>query len=120
MPPITVHDVIRLALPPGTTAVAGSAGLLHQVSWVATPRATKDCATMLQDLRKDPSLRFTESGRGLLRWLDAKVTGLPGLRDMVVHAPPHCKYFIAGLARRCAEEWLELAMQLEDQLDKAE
>jgi purine catabolism regulator len=40
MPPITVHDVIRLALPPGTAAVAGSAGLLHQVSWVATPRAT--------------------------------------------------------------------------------
>jgi hypothetical protein len=86
----------------------------------ATPRATKDCATMLQDLRKDPSLRFTESGRALLRWLDAKVTGLHGLRDMVMHTPPHCRYFIAGLARRCAEEWLELAMQLEDQLDKAE
>ena len=40
MPPITVHDVVRLALPPGTTVVAGAAGLLHQVSWVATPRAT--------------------------------------------------------------------------------
>ena len=40
MPPITVHDVVRLALPPGTAVVAGAAGLLHQVSWVATPRAT--------------------------------------------------------------------------------
>ena len=40
MPPITVHDVVRLALPPGTTVVAGAAGLLHQVTWVATPRAT--------------------------------------------------------------------------------
>src|SRR6266545_3199421 len=40
MPPITVHDVVRLALPPGTTVVAGTAGLLHQVTWVATPRAT--------------------------------------------------------------------------------
>src|ERR671927_40503 len=40
MPPITVHDVLRLALPPGTTVVAGGAGLLHQVTWVATPRAT--------------------------------------------------------------------------------
>jgi purine catabolism regulator len=40
MPPITVHDVVRLALPPGTTILAGAAGLLHQVTWVATPRAT--------------------------------------------------------------------------------
>jgi len=40
MPPITVHDVVRLALPPGTTVVAGAAGLQQQVTWVATPRAT--------------------------------------------------------------------------------
>jgi purine catabolism regulator len=40
MPPITVHDVVRLALPPGTAVVAGAAGLQHQVTWVATPRAT--------------------------------------------------------------------------------
>jgi purine catabolism regulator len=39
MPPITVQDVVRLALPPGTTVAAGAAGLLHQVTWVATPRA---------------------------------------------------------------------------------
>ncbi|HJZ45623.1 MAG TPA: helix-turn-helix domain-containing protein [Roseiflexaceae bacterium] len=40
MPPITVHDVVRLALPPGTTIVAGASGLQHQVTWVATPRTT--------------------------------------------------------------------------------
>jgi purine catabolism regulator len=40
MPPITVRDVIRLALPPGTSVVAGSASLTHQVSWVVTQRAT--------------------------------------------------------------------------------
>ncbi len=40
MPPITVRDTLRLALPPGTTVAAGSAGLNHQVTWVATPRAT--------------------------------------------------------------------------------
>ena len=40
MPPITVRDVLRLALPPGTVVVAGSAGLSHQVTWVTTLRAT--------------------------------------------------------------------------------
>ncbi len=37
---VTVRDVLRLALPVGTTVVAGSVGLSHQVTWVATLRAT--------------------------------------------------------------------------------
>ncbi len=37
---ITVRDVARLALPVGTTVVAGAAGLGRQVSWIATLRAT--------------------------------------------------------------------------------
>lgn len=40
MPPISVRDVLRLALPPNTTIVAGAAGLAHQVTWVTTLRAT--------------------------------------------------------------------------------
>lgn len=40
MPTVTVRDILRLALPPGTTIVAGAAGLTHQVTWVATLRAT--------------------------------------------------------------------------------
>src|SRR5262249_40735012 len=40
MPPITVHDTLRLALPPGTVVAAGAAGLERQVTWVTMPRAT--------------------------------------------------------------------------------
>lgn len=40
MPPITVRDVMRLALPPGTAVSSGASGLSHQVTWVVTPRAT--------------------------------------------------------------------------------
>ena len=40
MPPITVHDTLRLALPPGTAVAAGAAGLERQVTWVTMPRAT--------------------------------------------------------------------------------
>src|SRR5215470_15155197 len=40
MPPITVRDALRLALPPGAIVAAGAAGLAHQVTWVTTLRAT--------------------------------------------------------------------------------
>ncbi len=40
MPPISVRDVLRLALPTSTTVAAGAAGLAHQVTWVTTLRAT--------------------------------------------------------------------------------
>jgi purine catabolism regulator len=37
---ITVEDVIKLALPPGTTVVAGAAGLGREVTWAARIRAS--------------------------------------------------------------------------------
>jgi purine catabolism regulator len=40
MPTITVRDMQRLALPPATHLVAGSAGLGHQVTWVTMLRPT--------------------------------------------------------------------------------
>ncbi|HMQ32884.1 MAG TPA: helix-turn-helix domain-containing protein [Chloroflexaceae bacterium] len=40
MPSVTVRDVLRLALPAGTTIAAGSSGQGRQVTWVATLRAT--------------------------------------------------------------------------------
>ena len=40
MPSITVREVLRLALPPGTTVLAGGGGLAHSVRWVTTLRAT--------------------------------------------------------------------------------
>jgi purine catabolism regulator len=40
MPSVTVRDLLRLALPPGTNVAAGSGGLSRQVTWVATLRAT--------------------------------------------------------------------------------
>jgi len=37
---VTVRDILRLALPIGTSVIAGSAGLSHQVTWVAMLRTT--------------------------------------------------------------------------------
>jgi DNA-binding CsgD family transcriptional regulator len=82
----------------------------------ASPRPERSRASLLQALRKDPSLRLTESGRALLRWLDARAAGPGQWADVLVAAPPHCSYIVAQLARLCADEWLEVAAQLEEEL----
>lgn len=72
--------------------------------------------SLLQTLRKDPSLRFSESGRKLLRWLDAAATGPGHWQEIVSAAPPHCVYLVAEMARSCADEWMCLAAHLEQQI----
>lgn len=68
---------------------------------------------MLQALRNDPSLRFSESGRTLLRWILSRVVRANERLDVAAKVPPHCTYIIANVARACADEWLQLANELE-------
>jgi ParB-like chromosome segregation protein Spo0J len=71
-------------------------------------------AALLQELRRDPALRLTESGRGILRWISARRPD--GWQELVGGTPPHCAYAIAELARHCADEWLAFAEELERRL----
>jgi hypothetical protein len=59
----------------------------------------------MRNLRRDPSVRFTDAGRNLVRWLD-------GWEVMMGSVPPHCAYVIADLACAIAEEWLQIAEHL--------
>jgi DNA-binding CsgD family transcriptional regulator len=76
----------------------------------------RNAALLLQNLRRDPSLRLTEAGRSLLRWLEPRAAGPGDWRGFIDAAPPHCAYLVAELARSCAAEWLDLAKQLEHRL----
>lgn len=69
--------------------------------------------TMLHGLRSDPSLRFTESGRTLLRWIMSRAVRSHERTDVAARVPSHCAYIIADLARAFADEWLQLANELE-------
>ncbi|CAM3873528.1 ParB/RepB/Spo0J family partition protein [Kibdelosporangium persicum] len=72
-----------------------------------------DPPTILSTLRKDPSLRFSEAGRTLLRWLDVHtVSGstAPAVEDI----PAHCVSTIAALARHNARFWLTLSKHLDE------
>lgn len=81
-----------------------------------TAGTKRDRRMLLQKLRRDPSLRFSEAGRLLLRWIDARAGGPGDWRDILEAVPPHAAYIVAELARKCSDEWLGLAVQLEQQL----
>jgi DNA-binding CsgD family transcriptional regulator len=77
----------------------------------------RDPALLLENLKKDPSLRLTETGRSLLRWLEPRASGPGDWHRVLDAAPPHCRYLVAELARSCAEGWLELARKLEQRME---
>jgi ParB-like nuclease family protein len=64
-----------------------------------------DPVAVLDALRNDPSLRFTESGRGLLRWLGLHVMDDRVATVVVGSLPPHCAGSVAALARHNARFW---------------
>ncbi|MCA1654927.1 MAG: ParB/RepB/Spo0J family partition protein [Pseudonocardiaceae bacterium] len=77
---------------------------------------------ILRALRHDPSLRFSETGRTLLRWLEADLTD-PCERDRVIDAiPPHWTGAVAALARANAAAWAAVAerLDLRDRVSPAE
>ncbi len=80
MPPVTVQDVLRLALPDGSEVVAGNAGLNHQVSWVTTPRATPPAFTNLR------GGECVVVATGALRALDERLT-LANLIERLAQVP---------------------------------
>jgi ParB-like chromosome segregation protein Spo0J len=72
-----------------------------------------DMLTLLQSLQNEPSLRFSESGRGLLRWIFSRSIRPSDWLELADKVPPHCTYIIVNLARACAAEWRQLAEDLE-------
>jgi len=70
-------------------------------------------ANLVGLLRKDPSLRFNDSGRTLIRWLDSQLASVSDWRRMVRGIPAHCNGTVAELARAYAAAWGELAKQIE-------
>lgn len=70
-------------------------------------------AVALPILRRDPSLRFNEHGRLLLRWLEAHAVSSGEWAEVVNGVPSHCRELVADMARGCAEAWAEMADALE-------
>jgi hypothetical protein len=73
----------------------------------------------VRGLKQDPSLRFTETGRRLLRWLDAHALSQEDPMWVVSAIPPHCVDRIAELARGYARVWQGFAEVIERRTQQA-
>ncbi len=81
---------------------------------MANGSSATDCKrVILPKLTQDPSVRFTEGGRELLRWLNGHVIEMDDWAAFVAAVPPHRTAAVAALARQSAESWSEFADQLE-------
>jgi ParB-like chromosome segregation protein Spo0J len=70
-------------------------------------RAAREC------LVKDPALRYTEAGRELVRWFDARAIDAGDWRGVIDAIPPHWAETLIDVAHSCGNEWHELATALE-------
>ncbi len=70
-------------------------------------------AEVLQQLRRDPSLRFTDAGRKLLRCLETPFDNGADWGSVVHNIPSHCAPNIAKLARQRSQDWQQLALMLD-------
>ncbi|MER5638826.1 ParB N-terminal domain-containing protein [Kitasatospora sp. NPDC002227] len=73
----------------------------------------RESAALLHLLRRDPSLRFTEVGRELLRLISAQPVSAEVWQGFADGVPAHCAEQVARLARRFAQDWLNFAEALE-------
>ncbi|WAX76340.1 ParB/RepB/Spo0J family partition protein [Streptomyces sp. KMM 9044] len=71
-----------------------------------------DPVAQLESLKRDPALKYSNDGREMIRWLEARIIRRtdPGL---VLQAPAHQARKIAALARACAAQWNCIAMRME-------
>jgi len=77
------------------------------------PASTVGNDMIMAVLRKDPTLRFTDGGRFLLRWLEAHTAVAETLTVHAGAVPAHCTKLVADLARDAGRCWLDFADQLE-------
>ncbi|MEQ4304961.1 ParB N-terminal domain-containing protein [Plantactinospora sp. B6F1] len=72
-----------------------------------------DVLPLLEGLRRDPSLRYTDSGRWLLQWLGSSALVAARWRDVLKSVPPHCAVLIGKIARQYGNELIDFATELE-------
>jgi hypothetical protein len=118
--PATAGDV-RKRIQRGDQAVAGRRERAerpapHKPVRPAGTRDVPDLGAILDGLKADPSLRFTETGREILRWIMSKALHPGEWRAISEGLPPHATYILADVARRCSDEWRHIANDLDQRL----
>jgi len=77
------------------------------------PDAAQDTSFILEKLKRDPSLRFNDSGREFLSLLQLQCTALEKWPQLTEKLPAHCTHVVVQFAIKCAEEWHATARELQ-------
>ncbi|MFD9336332.1 transcriptional regulator [Streptomyces sp. NPDC060028] len=80
---------------------------------VGAPPPPPDAAEIFNLLRRDPSLRLNETGRSVLRLLDAGAVVARNREGIAASLPAHCKAAVAELAEVYAQSWQLFAAELQ-------
>lgn len=120
------HHVVGQARPQAVAKRPAQTGPATETAFVATEAArvrsvrasdqvksAMDTNAILQSLSKDPSLRFCETGRLLIRLLHTSMVCTAKLEALADTVPTHRAATIAQLAQACSESWSSLARQLQ-------
>ncbi|MFI2710800.1 transcriptional regulator protein [Micromonospora sp. NPDC018662] len=78
--------------------------------------AEKNGPALLHSLSRDPSVRFSEPGRALLRTMFVQNNGPHSCEGLMDQLPPHVAFVVAEVARSLARQWSDLAQRLEHRL----
>jgi ParB-like chromosome segregation protein Spo0J len=76
------------------------------------PGAALARPSVIDGLRIDPTLRFTDSGRALLRVLEAHEAGTRVWPSIAGAVPNHCRDSVAAVALECAKFWQSVVRTL--------
>ena len=113
------HNRLRRPARPGGQPAdsAGGAGGSSATSGAvaAGPRDRQlagEVSGILQKLSRDPALRHSDTGRGLLQVLRATAVDRTALAALMQEAPQHSRPLLATVARHNARIWKETADQL--------
>jgi ParB-like chromosome segregation protein Spo0J len=99
-----------------TSPLAGRSHSQLRTLNAAATRDARDCPALLRNLNADPSLRYSEAGRELLRWLHTVAQGPAKGTHLIDVLPSHCMYPVTQLLRHCASQWLKAADQIDARL----
>ncbi|MFV8131117.1 streptomycin biosynthesis protein [Streptomyces syringium] len=107
------EDPVPKKLREAESRTAADTSMALRTTPVAAAPVTTGGEQPLPNLRRDPSLRFTEGGRALLQLLSAHAMGGERWQRLVESVPAHRTAMVAQAARNCAEAWQRFALELE-------
>ncbi|MFA7767436.1 ParB N-terminal domain-containing protein [Streptomyces sp. NPDC048723] len=92
----------------------GALGLAKPPAARLQAESAVDRAALVKRLKADPALRFTETGRNLLRLLTLHTLRKEEWEAIIDNVPPHCSDIVVDLARQFADLWADFAVRVKE------